>query len=68
MKTRKKELGKRLVVWIPEKEFWCFRVISRIRRQAEENGIPLSQGDVVRLALEEYLRKHAILEDFGDEI
>ena len=43
--------GRRLVVWIPEHDLWIFDAIAELQRMAEENGIPLSKAEIVRLLL-----------------
>lgn len=54
-------MGKRLTVWIPTGELWIFDVLKNIQYKAEKKGVPLSQGDIVRMylcpALEKYLGK-----------
>jgi hypothetical protein len=47
--------GHRLSVWIPKADEWMLRTMDRLRKSAEEAGIPVTEGELVRLALEEYL-------------
>lgn len=40
--------GKRLSIWIPEKDCWIFDVLESLQRQFEERGFPVSHGELLR--------------------
>jgi hypothetical protein len=44
----KKEKGRRLSIWVPEREYWLFDVIANIQREVErEPGVQMSKGFIV---------------------
>ena len=49
---RKKEKGRRISIWIPEKNFWLFDVLAGMQRKIEINqGVSMSQGEIIRYLL-----------------
>ena len=63
-KSKKVEDGIRLSLWLPKSLYWIRRVIARLRKKTEEQGVRLSEGDILRMALESYLSVRAEEEDF----
>jgi hypothetical protein len=60
------ERGTRLSIWLGESDSWMLRTIARIRTEAERKGVPTTQGMLIRLALEQFLRGRAVEEDFDE--
>jgi hypothetical protein len=48
----------RLSIWVPRNKRWVIHAIENVRSKADDRGIPLSESEVVLLALEEMLQKH----------
>jgi len=62
-----KEKPTTVTFWVPKNKRWMLKTIDRIIRAMEEEGIPISRGLVIGIALEEYLSPKAIPEDFDGE-
>jgi len=56
-KQKKVEKGKRLSVWVSEKDYWMFHALESMVRKRESIGMPCSKSDVIREILKERLEK-----------
>lgn len=54
-KRPKKRKGRYLNTYIPEEDLWLFGALEKLQRRYEEQGIPMSRGELIRTLLKNEL-------------
>jgi hypothetical protein len=57
VKVSTKESGRRISIWVPEREYWLFDMIEKDVQEREQEGVMSSKGDVVKRILVDYYAK-----------